>query len=577
MSRRLTFSVLGPFCARQFDQPVDLGPPRQQAILAALVLRPGELIGANDLLDEVWDDPPSSGTRVLPPYIYRLRRLLRADDDPSGTRIIGSRAGGYRLEVADVETDLVAFDGAVARARALFGGGDPAAAFDAVNDALVMWRGTPLVGLPGPFAAQQRAALKERHLDAVELRFACELATGQHARVVGELTNLAGQHPTRETITELLMRAMYGSGRQADALEVFAASRTLLSVHCGRPPGRRLRDLQHAILRGDRDLAMPGRIAQFRFDLPRDPRHFTGRNREVHALVERGRHHRFATIDGMAGAGKTALAVHVAHQLRRDYPDGWLFVDLHAYEVDHVPIDTDQMLAALLRGAGVRPEAMPDGTADRLALWNSLARARRLLLVLDSVSSWEQIEPVVDGDMHGFVLVTGRRPLGDPDAVTLGPLTQRDGERLLASLSGLPASDPGIGELVARCGGLPLAISVCAERLRHRPTWTASDLSNRLSDDAYRLDELSVGDHGVARAFEASYRALDAGSRRVLQRAAALSAVFDVDDVHAVTGEPEATLSSSLATLVHEHLLIRVECGYRFHPLVRDFAAALPP
>ncbi|GAB2777264.1 BTAD domain-containing putative transcriptional regulator [Amycolatopsis magusensis] len=245
----LRLAVLGPLRAWRGAEPVDLGPVRQQALLAALVLRAGTPVSRGELLDAVWGmEPPAA--QVVPVYVYRLRKCLRPGDGQEES-VIGRDRGGYRFSGEGVELDVDTLEQVTADAAALASDGDLTAAVGRYDDALALYQGEPLSGLPGPFAEGARRRLNERRTVVMQEKLELQLRMGRYADAIGELAVLTSAHPHSEPLAALLMRALYGSGRRADALGVFTRLRRRLVDDLGVEPGPLPRRLHQAVLRGD--------------------------------------------------------------------------------------------------------------------------------------------------------------------------------------------------------------------------------------------------------------------------------------------------------------------------------------
>jgi DNA-binding NarL/FixJ family response regulator/DNA-binding SARP family transcriptional activator len=245
----LRFSVLGPLRAWRGPRALDLGPVRQQALLAGLVLRPGVTVSTAELLDGVWGlEPPGTGGRVVPVYVHRLRKCLRASGEPTHDSVIGSDRGGYRFTGEGVSLDLKELEARIADAGTAARGGDVAAAVDAYAGALGLFRGEPLAGLPGPFAEGERLRLNERRLTLVQDKAALQLRLDRADDAIAELSALLAVHPHREPLAVLLMRALRAAGRRADALAVHRRVRERLRLDLGVEPGADLdRELRTAL------------------------------------------------------------------------------------------------------------------------------------------------------------------------------------------------------------------------------------------------------------------------------------------------------------------------------------------
>ncbi|QFU88503.1 BTAD domain-containing putative transcriptional regulator [Amycolatopsis sp. YIM 10] len=245
----LRLSVLGPLRAWRGADPVDLGPVRQQALLAAMALRPDVTVSRAELLDAVWGlEPPAA--KVVPVYVYRLRRCLQAGDE-SPDAVIGRDRGGYRFAGAAVQVDSARLAELAAEAAEVRRGGDLVAAIDKYESALALFRGEPLAGLPGPFAEGERRRLTERRIALSQGKLECLVRLGRYPEAIGELSALTSEHPHSEPLAALLMRALYGSGRRADALGVFQRLRRRLVDDLGVEPSDLAGRVHQAVLRGD--------------------------------------------------------------------------------------------------------------------------------------------------------------------------------------------------------------------------------------------------------------------------------------------------------------------------------------
>ncbi|MFI8103787.1 AfsR/SARP family transcriptional regulator [Streptomyces sp. NPDC086023] len=332
--------------------------------------------------------------------------------------------------------------------------------------------------------------------------------------------------------------------------------------------------------------AAPAPAAPAPCTLPYDAPDFSGREAELARLLSLAARPSagapsLITLDGMAGVGKTTLAVHAAHRLAEGFPDGRLFVDLHAHAPNRPPLDPGTALAGLLRTIGVPPERIPPSADERAAAWRNELQGRRILLVLDNAGA-DQVRPLLPGSAGSLVLVTGRQRIaGLPGAaeVCLDVLPAEEAHALFVRLAGPERTEPQpaeVGEAVELCGRLPLAIRLAAARLRHRPLWTVADLVARLRRGA-RLDELAVGDERVAAAFALSYEQLDPAQQRMFRLLGGCPG-HDVD-AYAAAALGGLTLPAAerlLEDLLDVHLLTqRLPGRYVFHDLVREYAGRL--
>ncbi|HEY6311812.1 MAG TPA: tetratricopeptide repeat protein [Streptosporangiaceae bacterium] len=333
---------------------------------------------------------------------------------------------------------------------------------------------------------------------------------------------------------------------------------------------------------------VPGGVAAATRRLPRDLASFTGRQRELEELVEAaagsggvvGIH----AIGGMAGVGKTALAVHAAHRLASRFPAGQIFLPLHGHTPGQQPVDPADALASLLLTAGVPATQIPPGVEARMALWRDRLAEKQLLLVLDDAASSEQVRPLLPGTGGSLVLVTSRRhltALEEATAISLDTLSPDEAAALLVRLAarpGLSPDDPAVGEMTRLCGYLPLAIGMVARQLHHHhPAWTAAGLAADLAAGVDRLELMTTENLSVAAAFNLSYADLTQDQQRLFRRLG-LHPGADVDGYAAAaldgTGLPAAR--RGLEALYDQYLLTEPAQGrYRMHDLIREHARAL--
>ncbi|MER6347699.1 AfsR/SARP family transcriptional regulator [Streptomyces sp. NPDC001595] len=592
---------------------LDLGPVRGQALLTALLLRPGTTVSRQQLLDGVWgSEPPSTGPKVIPVYVHQLRRRLDSEGgSPSGSVILTDR-GGYRFDPRSVSTDVARLSEIVAEAQAARDSGDLAAAASAWSTALELFHGEPLAAIPGPFAEGERLRLSEHRLACVQEKVECQLRLGRHAEVVGELFALSETHPHNESLAALLMRALYAANRQADALSVFAQVRGRLVKEQGAEPGSELRRVHEAVLRADEALligaspragrssnpqsaaARPGESRRrVRNELPVDVGGFTGRDHELDVLMAPADEQAVTVraVDGMAGVGKTALVVRAARALRDRYPDGCLFVDLRGHREGREAAVPEHVLRRLLRAVGEMGEG-DDGSPENLdglaASWRSATAVLRLILVVDDASAAEQVRLLLPAGPGSLVLVTSRQRLSGLDAdrrVSLAPLDIDEAVALLTRVVGGPGSEPeraALRELARLCDRLPLALRIVGARMQSRPAWALERMAARLADDEHRLGELAVEGRSVEVAFRVSYDQLPETERRAF-RVLGLSPTVEFDrlTLAAMLDLSQSDAERALEGLVEASLVQQAVTGrYRLHDLVavyaRRVAAAYP-
>lgn len=568
-----------------------------------LLLHNNRPVHRDDLIRGVWHEPPRSASNVVQNYISRLRRVLDPRHPARSARgLLVSAHGGYALRSSTDSIDVAAFDQLLGRARRMRERGEPAGAVAALSEALALWRGAAFAGIRGPYVEAERDRLAELRLATVETRLEIELSLGHHAELVAEVTHLAAEHPLRERMQELLMLTLYGSGRQAEALAAFDIVRRRLIDELGVDPGPGLEETHRRVLSRDPDLPMaaretttlvpPGRRPA---QLPADIGDFTGRSGECARIVDQlglerdGRDGyagiKLVGVTGTGGVGKTALAVHAAHQVRRHYPDGQVFVQLGG--TTDRPTPPHEILGRLLLDLGAGASDVPSDPLHRIAGYRSRIAGRRMLLVLDDARDAGQIRPLLPGTAGCAIVVTSRSSLADLDGMRCVPvptMSDADAAELIRRVVGrdrVAAEPEAVAEIVRWCAGLPLALRIAAARLAGRPGWRITTLADLLRDETRRLDELSVGDLAVRDCIRRSLAVLGARTVRpevdlewVFWLVGSLDAApVGPKVVAALADVPCAVIRPALEALVDAHLLESVAPErYRMNDLVRLFA-----
>jgi DNA-binding SARP family transcriptional activator/Tfp pilus assembly protein PilF len=587
----LRIHLLGPFEVVADGSAIVVGGIRQAKLLAILALNHGVMVPYERIAEALWDSAPTSVRQQTHNSIRRLRAALEDRTDVK----IATVHGGYALEVSPRTLDLVEFDEAIRKSEVAEASGAIQDAATEVATALGVWRGPALGGIDGRYIRSLAARLDERQILAIERLASLHLKLGSGASAIGDLTAAMADYPFRESLRAALMLALQQGGRQTEALAVYEQGRKLLAAELGLDPGPVLREAHATVLRGSDLIRMPDRPvpnppeapAPARF-LPRDTAEFTGRSAEVARVLlaarqEPARPLVISSIEGMGGVGKTALAVHAAHQLADDYPDGHYFVDLHGYSPGAEPVLPTAALETLLSESGVPVELLPAQLEARSAQWRSRLAGKRALVVIDNAYDESQVRDLLPAAGDALVLITSRRRLTALEGnrpLLLEVLSPAEGIELFVAIAGddrTGGRHAEVAEVVERCGRLPLAIRIAAARFRDRQTWRLPDLLDQLRTHERRTRFLAVGDRSVMAALQMSYVHLSPRQQRIF-RLLSLNPAAEVDApaAAALTATSVAEAESCLEELLECSLLIQHTAGrYEFHDLVRDCSSQL--
>jgi DNA-binding SARP family transcriptional activator/tetratricopeptide (TPR) repeat protein len=603
------FRLFGEVEALAAGRPLDVGTPRQQAVLAVLLVDAGRPVTVETLVDRIWGERPPVETRnVLYSHVSRIRQLLKRGTAISGTEpAIERRHAGYVLTVEPDLVDIHRF------ARLVDGCRDPQCA-DAdrarvLAQALDLWRGTPLAALSGEWVEQVRNSWHRRRLDAIVQWAQAELRLRRPAAVIATLPNVITENPLMEPLEGLLMEALHAAGRSAEAVDRYAALRQRLADELGTDPGPDLRNLHRAILRGETPASAPAppvaaaaaappvpaavpRVAASPAQLPPDVSGFTGRARELDGLDSlletTGDPGVISTINGTAGIGKTALAVHWAHRVADRFDGGQLYVNLQGFDATGSPVLPAEAVQRFLDAFGVPAELVPASLEAQVGLYRSLLAKRRVLVVLDNARDEEQVRPLLPGARGCMAVVTSRNRLAGLVTTTgAHPLildlpSAAEARELLAGRLGadrLAAEPDAVDEIVQLCARLPLALAIVAARAATNPSFGLAVLAGELRDARGSLDEFAGTDRATdARAvFSWSYRQLDPAAARLFR----LLGLHPGPDVAAeaaagLAGLQVRAVRPLLAELCRGHLLTEHVPGrYTCHDLLRAYATEL--
>ncbi|MBB6568888.1 hypothetical protein HPO96_35970 [Kribbella sandramycini] len=567
--------LLGEVDALVDGQPVDLGTPMQRCMLAALAVEVDRVVPVDRLVTRVWGaEAPPRARATLHSYISRLRRALSG---AAGVSIV-RRSGGYALTAGTAQPgiDLHRFRALCARARA-----DDRHAEQSLSEALECWRGDALTGLNGRWAEAEREQLAQERLAAQHDLVDIRLGSGRGEALVAELSARAAAYPSDERVAGQYMLALTQAGRAAEALRHYQQVRTWLVEELGTDPSAELQELHQQVLSaGPPQSTLPVRTpterAPGRNCLPRDLPDFTGRDGEFARLAASAADRATVyTVDGMAGVGKTAFAVHAGHRLADRFPDGALFVDLQGHSAGKTPLTPDEAVDVLLGQLAITV------TGDAKAQWRATSASLRLLVIFDNAVDETQVAPLLPGG-PSLVIVTSRSRLPNlagARPLSLAVLPEAEATTLFARQVGADraAAEPdAVAHIVRICAGLPLALRLSGARLAHRTAWPIAHLSAQLANTRGRLPQL-FADREVALAFRMSHDQLSAGDRQIFYALARHpGADADTAVLAAMTDLSVGQADEALQRLVDVHLAEEPVPGrYRQHDLLRQYARSL--
>jgi DNA-binding SARP family transcriptional activator len=606
--------VLGPVRAWRDGVEVTLGPPQQRAVLAVLLLNNGSLVSVDRLVDAVWGSrPPESAAAVMRTYITGLRRILGTTDGP-----IRTKNSSYGLSVPAQSVDVERIRQLISRTHEARDPDERTAAAARLREEPDLWNGTPLADLETPFAQEQRGYLDELRLLGVEESASVDVESGNHARAAAELAGLVTAYPLRERLRELLMLALYKSGRQAEALATYDNVRTLLSEELGMDPGPGLRALHQQILQSDPALSPEedrpgGRATRFQnqdavpdkaltedtgppripAQLPQDLALFVARTRELAYLdtVVPGPDTvadtvTVITIDGSPGTGKSTLAVRWAHRVAHHFPDGQLYVDLKGFSGTGAagPAEVQQNF---LHALGVRPDSVPPAGDPRTGLYRSVMADKRLLLVLDNARDVNQVRTLLPAAPGCRVVITSRKRLPGLVAgegahpLTLDLFDPAEAREVLTRRIGparTRAEPQAVDEIADLCARLPLALAVMAARAQAHPHFSLASIAAELQSTRGSLDVFTGDDSvDVRAAFSWSYHQLSTAAQKMF-RLLSLHYALDISIAAAasLTAVPLRQARALTVELSRAHMISEPHPGhFTLHDLLRAYALEL--
>ncbi|MGX7671590.1 BTAD domain-containing putative transcriptional regulator [Plantactinospora sp. DSM 117369] len=595
MTNGVEFGLLGPIDVRVAGRPVPVRSPKCRALLATLLLEPGRLVSVGRLTEAIWSTrQPDNPRRAAQLYVTRLRALL---DEAGSPPLIATGSDGYLIEVGTDLVDLGRFRRWVLAADRAAGRSDLDGESTALHAALRQWRGDPLSDVPSDLLHRESVpGLREQRLRTLERRIDVDLRLGRHAELVEELRGLTAQDPLRERLWLQLVTALHRSGRRAEALDAYHEGCRHLAEELGLDPGEEFQRLHAQVLGGTPTASTEAvGLPPVPRQLPPEVSGFAGRDTEVARLntlldsrdLRPGGAPGVLVLNGTAGVGKTALALHWSRRVAEHFPDGQLWVNLRGYD-DRARVTPEHALTLFLRALGLPAAEIPADLDGQTGLYRSLMDGRRMLVVLDNAGDAEQVRPLLPGGTGCFVLVTSRSELSalvvteGARTVRLDPFTAYQARQMLGSRLGRRRIDtePGaVDRIVDACGRLPLALAIVAARAVARPAFALAELDRQLADSEGGLDRFASPDTAVdVRAvFSWSYRTLSAPAARLFRRLGLhptpeLSAPAAATLVRADAARIRALIDElAAAHLVSEHTPGR----FVVHDLLHTYAAEL--
>ena len=570
----LRIRVLGPIEVWHGDFRVSLGSDRQRALLARLALGAGAAVGQDELIELLWGpgEEAQNAQRLLHTHVARLRRLL--DSDARGGTVLVGGQSGYRLVVGADQLDLLAFRDLTARAAY----DAPEGALAKLARAVALWRGE--IDAERVASGPLYIATLSEYATAVQMFATLARDLGKPDLALRPLREFAHRHELDEPLHVELILTLAASGRQVEGLAAYDRIRGALAEQLGIDPGETLRSVQLAVLR-QQDRPATGRTAIQQ--APAAPSDFVGRVGELArieaALPRQGLESgpassRIVLIHGLAGVGKTALALAAAHRLRGHYADGQLYADLRGATA--TAPEPMQVLGGFLRALGVPSRQIGTDETEAASLLRSELADRRMLVLLDNASDAEQIQPLLPGAGGSDVIVTSRRRLyglAGASVVDLEPLDAGESIALIAATAGWQRvdADPDAAQALAEaCARLPLALRIASSRLATRQAWTINDLTRRLRDENHRLTELSTRESSVLNSFQLSYDDLSAPAQRAFRLCSLHPGDdFGADGTGVLLAVPPAEADRLLEELLEANMLLQYTPDrYRFHDLL---------
>jgi DNA-binding SARP family transcriptional activator len=575
---RPQFGILGPLQVLQNGRPVDLGPRKQQIVLAALLCNANSVMPVSSLIDALWDEaPPRTARKNVQVYVSALRGLAGQGHPCSGPHI-SHQSHGYVFHAQPSELDSLGFEQQARSRHSLRNGGQPAAVAGELSGALNLWRGPVLDGMRDiPLIAAAAHRLEQQFLTVFEDWAEAEIAAGGATGTVERIEEIAQQHPLRERLRILQMTALCHAGRGSEAMAVYDELRQLLAHDLGLSPSPALTRFYESLL-SEQAAVLPPRLEARPSLLPWDLPTFTGRaecQRELAEAVTGGAS-RLAVVTGPLGTGKTAFAVHVAHQVKDRFPDGCFLIRLRAE--DGTPRSLPEIVSEL--GWAAARGARNESPASARSAWQRWLSWHRMLIILDDARHEREVRPLLPDDGHSVVIVTARPRLAGLEAayrLCVPPLTLAEALGLLGRIigAGRVAADRRSAErLVTAAGLLPLGVRLLAERLamlRHVPL---REYAARLAAAPALLDELAAGDLAMRPRLDEAIRDLPERASLAVPRLGRLpDAVFTLEEAAEALDADQDTTIRVLETLLEAGVITTPDVETLAHSVLYELPA----
>jgi DNA-binding SARP family transcriptional activator len=576
---------------------VSAGPLRQQLLLARLLVARGRSVSLPNLVDTLWPDlPPASSANQIHRYVGDLRRAFQPSLKPRELgRVLLPSANGYRIDPASFDCDLEDFFALLDQISTATKTSDRAPLLSLYERALDVAQLPPFPEFSGAYERPDFSAVERARVDAAIGAADEFLIAGTRSSMLLILESIGSSVPLNEPLQARLIRLLVASDRRADALQLYETTRRALADQLGIDPGLELRDAHHAALTDNMAAirAPASSDTQSVSNLPVKRAGFVERQETAEAWEDLNRAVSAAScstaiITGMAGIGKTTLAIRWAHELAGTFSDGQLYVNLRGFDSSEEPESTDSVRDALLEALGENLAALDKDPKVRHMRYRQLLASRKLIIVLDNARDVDQVRTLVAGESKSFTIITSRNQLAGlvvregAYSVSLSRWSEAESLRLLSGPIGTrrASKEPDAMAWIAEtCAGLPLALAIMAGRAALQPNFTLHQVASQLATPGRTLDSLSAGDidSDLRVIFDWSYQHLTFESARTFRFLSAFPGTSISGKAAAsASGVLPDALRRILEELVAANMLILIgEDTYAMHDLLRAFAHEL--